>query len=53
MKARIDREITGQRKIKGVRVVVKGRLGGRERKSKRVAQYGKQGLQEKLSRIDY
>ena len=53
MKARIDREQIGKRKVRGVRVVVKGRLRGMSRKRKRVAEFGKQSQQDRLSRIDY
>lgn len=53
MKAKIDYEIVGKRKVVGVRVAIKGRLRGMSRKRKRVVQYGKQLQQNRVSRISY
>lgn len=53
MKAKIDYEIVGKRKVIGVRVAIKGRLRGMSRKKKRVVQYGKQLQQDRVSRISY
>ena len=39
--------------MRGVRVVVKGRIRGMNRKRKKVVQYGKQNQQDRLSRIEY
>lgn len=53
MKAQIDREIVGEQEIKGLRIQMKGRIRGKDRKQKKVARYGEQNQQNILSRIDY
>lgn len=52
MKAQIDREQMGEQRLKGLKIVVKGRIRGGNRKQKKVVQYGKQNQQDRLSRID-
>lgn len=52
MKAQIDKEQVGGRKMKGIKIVVKGRLRGSNRKKKKVLQYGRQNQQDRLSRIE-
>ena len=53
MKAQIDKELVGEQRIKGIKIVVKGRIRGKDRKQKRITRYGEQDQQNKLSRIDY
>lgn len=52
MKAQIDREQTGEQRTKGIKITVKGRIRGRNRKRKKVIQIGRQDQQDRLSRID-
>lgn len=53
MKAQIDKEQIGEQKMKGLKIIIKGRIRGGNRKQKKVVQYGKQNQQDRLSRIDY
>lgn len=53
MKARIDKGIVGEQRIKGIKIEMKGRIRGKDRKQKKVARYGGQDQQDILSRIDY
>lgn len=52
MKAQIDREQTGEQRTKGIKITVKGRILGRNRKRKKVIQLGRLDLQDRLSRIE-
>ena len=53
MKALIDKEQMGEQRIKGIKIIVKGRIRGGNRKQKKVAQFGEQNQQDVLSRIEY
>lgn len=53
MKAKIDREVVGKQRIKGLRIEMNGRIRGKERKQTKVALLGGQDQQDILSRIDY
>lgn len=53
MKAQIDKGIIGEQRIKGLKLEMKGRIRGKDRKQKKVARYGGQDQQDILSRIDY
>lgn len=52
MKAQIDKEQIGGQRMKGIKIVVKGRLRGSNRRKKKVMQYGRQNQQDRLSRIE-
>ncbi len=52
MKAQIDKEQMGEQRIKGIKIIVKGRIRGGNRKQKKVVQYGQQNQQDRLSRIE-
>ena len=51
MKAIIDREQTGERRIAGVTMVLVGKIKGKDRASKRVIKVGRQRQQNRRSRI--
>lgn len=53
MKAKIDRELVGRKKIKGVEMEIRGRIRGKERASKKEVEYGKQEQGNRLSKISY
>lgn len=53
MKAKIDRELVGRKKIKGVEMELRGRIRGKDRASKKEVEYGKQEQGNRLSKISY
>ncbi len=53
MKAKLDREQQGIKKIKGVEMELRGRIKGKDRTSKKKVVYGKQEQGNRLSRISY
>jgi len=52
MKAKIDQEQTGEKKVKGVEMQIVGRIKGANRASKKEIKYGKQNQQDRVSKID-
>lgn len=53
MKAKIDRELVGRKKLKGVEMEIRGRIRGKDRSSKKEVEYGKQEQGNRLSKITY
>ena len=51
MKARIDREQTGEKRVVGVTMKLIGRIRGADRASKKEVKVGKQRQQNRMSRI--
>lgn len=53
MKAIIDRNLVGRKKLKGVEMEIRGRIRGKDRASKKEVEYGKQEQGNRLSKITY
>lgn len=52
VKAQIEKEQIGRQRMKGIKIEVKGRLRGSNRRRKKVMQYGRQNQQDRRSRIE-
>jgi hypothetical protein len=52
MKAQIDREQIGEKRVKGVVVKLSGRIRGVNRGQVKVVKVGKQNQQDRLSRVE-
>ena len=51
MRARIDQEQTGERRVKGVEMQIIGRIKGANRASRKVIKQGRQDQQDRQSQI--